>query len=332
MFQVMPKRIVCNYSFMQWIKSRESFVDAFIRLGSPRAHDVTLLDGLQSLPIEEQMQFRLDTKKDILLQNLATYKPSAIDLGSLTSSKLLPIMKHNKTFFKKSYSNFNIRNIKQTPMYIQIFNLKHLDYVISHDIFQNLALSCSLSDKFQQHNTQKGIEQTTKEMQSIVRELDATCYRRDFITMPYPKLKLTLSCFNRCPFLEKAIPDEKIVGSVVSMFHNFKPDLLVLKDTTGLLKASDMSRILNKCFDEGVKPDRVSMHFHELNGNERNVQSLINAALDLNVRTFEVSSLKTGGCAMRDNKLRLNSNIPLNVTYELFYKSIVERIVYEVSK
>lgn len=319
-----------NYmSFMQFVKSSERFSDAFFRLGCPKAHDITLHDGLQSLPLEEQYHFDVASKSELLYFNNANFRPSGIDMGSMTSSKLLPVMRKNATFFKKSYADFRKFGLKHTPLYIQIFDTKQLDYLISHDIFHSLAVSSSLSEDFQKHNTKGSIEETKKELERIVFELDMNCYQREVITMPYPKLKLTLSCFNTCPLQQKAIEDSKIVDYMSSYYHSLKPDILSLKDTTGLLKPKDMERILQKCFDQGVRPERLSMHFHNLQKQPDKVTALINSALDMKIRTYEVSSINSGGCPFNKNNL-LRNNIPTNLTYELFYKTLVDRILFDV--
>jgi hypothetical protein len=165
----------------------------------------------------------------------------------------------------------------------------------------------------------------------VVKELDYFCYNREVITMPYPKVKLSLNCFNHCPF-EGKLDELLIVDSIVEYYHKVKPDTLVLKDTCGLLSVQEMERILDKCFGQGVKPKRLSMHYHILprypmENAEARVSSLINHALDMEITTFEVSSLKTGGCPHR-----VSSTSPQNLNYELFYKTIVDRILLDVTK
>ena len=317
-----------HIAFMQFIKSSERFSDVFFRLGCPKAHDVTLHDGLQSLSLEEQHHFKVDDKKELLYFNNANFRPSGIDIGSMTSSKLLPVMRQKKTFFKKTYHDFRQFDRKHTPLYIQIFNTKHLDYLLSNDLHHGIAVSSSFSEKFQMHNTKTSLENTKKELQKIVLELDMNCYQREVITMPYPKLKLTLSCFNKCPFDQSIVEDQKIVDMISSYYFSLKPDILTLKDTTGLLEPRDLQRILQKCFDAGVRPERLSMHFHDILSKPDKLPALINTALDLKVRTFEVSSLKTGGCPFNKNKYV----VPNNLTYNLFYKTIVDRILVEAKK
>lgn len=319
----------CATTFLNFLKCREPYLDAFFKLGLPCAWDCTLNDGLQSLPLEEQSQFKLLDKSKILFENIGKHQPYAVDLGSLTDPKLLPVMKHNLRFFKKTQNDYMKIELRKPHGYIQIFNTMQLDHLINQDMFHFISMSASLSEEFQHHNTRMSRESQCNTIKKIVKELDSFCYNREVITMPYPKVKLTLSCFNICPF-EGKIDDQLIIDTVSTYYHTVKPDTLVLKDVTGLLTANDMERILTRCFDNHVSPTRVSMHFHELNHDgygETHVSNLINKALDMKVHIFEVSSIKTGGCPHKQT-----TKIPYNVTYELFYKTIVDRILQDVQK
>lgn len=321
----------CAQTFLSFIKRREPYIDTFFKLGMPKAWDCTLHDGVQSLAFEEQAQFKIADKSKLLFENIARYKPYAIDLGSFTSPKLLPVMANNIKFFKKTQEDYSRISLKKPNAYIHIFNTKQLDYLLNQNLFQCISMSSSLSEDFQQHNTQFSREAMKRNIYEVVRELDYFCYNREVITMPYPRVKLSLNCFTKCPF-GGFIDDKLIVDSIVEFYHKVKPDSLVLKDTCGLLEAKEMERILAKCFDQGVKPKRLAMHYHVLpskpiDNAEEHVSSLINQALDMGITTFEVSSLKTGGCPHK-----ISPKAPQNLTYDLFYKTIVDRILLDVTK
>lgn len=321
----------CAQTFLSFIKSREPYLDTFFKLGMPKAWDCTLHDGVQSLAFEEQAQFKIADKSKMLFENIARHKPYAVDLGSFTSAKLLPVMANNIKFFKKTQEDYTKIGLKKPNAYIHIFNTAQLDYLVNHDLFSYISMSSSFSEEFQHHNTKFSRETMKRNIFNIVKELDYFCYNREVITMPYPKVKLSLNCFNHCPF-EGKIDDLLITDTIVEFYHKVKPDTIVLKDTCGLLTQQDMERILDKCFSQGVKPKRLSMHYHILPSYpmekaENQVSSLINHALDMGITTFEVSSLKTGGCPHR-----LSSAAPQNLTYELFYKTLVDRILLDVTK
>ena len=49
---------------------------------------------------------------------------------------------------------------------------------------------------------------------------------------------------------------------------------------------------------------------------------------DKKINIFDVSKIKTGGCINNNNNnLISNKKIPTNLTYNLFYKSIVDYII-----
>jgi hypothetical protein len=103
---------------------------------------------------------------------------------------------------------------------------------------------------------------------------------------------------------------------------------LCLKDTCGTVVKSDFDYIINKCIENGVPSNKIALHLHVLNDSEENTVEIIHSALDKKINIFDVSKIKTGGCINNNNNnLISNKKIPTNLTYNLFYKSIVDYII-----
>lgn len=318
------KLVKCANTFFNFLRSRESYYDAFQRLGFPRAFDVTLKDSLQSLPFEEQQQFTDKTKNLIFHTNLRTYRPYASELGALTDAKLIPAMKDNFNYFKQTYNQLYHTGFKSTQPYIYVSNQKQLHLLMEHNLMHYLSFGISLTDSFQNHCTKQTVEQASDQLASMVRDLDLFCYKREVRTFPYPRIKLSVNCVAKCPF-EGTLDINRIVDSVAHYYHTIKPDLLCLKDTTGTLTPEELSIIVKKCLEQRVPSPRLGLHIHLLPNGEENAKALMNTALTNKVSTFDVSSFSVGGCP------RMHTNYPRNITYDFFYDTIVNRIMKDCS-
>ena len=88
---------------MKLTNKQPSFQNIYKQLGSPRPFDVSLRDGLQGLNKTQQKAFTLETKKFFFHKIVEDYNPIAIEVGSITSNKVLPIFKDSKELFQ--YTN-----------------------------------------------------------------------------------------------------------------------------------------------------------------------------------------------------------------------------------
>jgi len=67
---------------------------------------------------------------------------------------------------------------------------------------------------------------------------------------------------------------------------------------------------------------KLSLHLHDKPGKEDIVEQIIHTALDRKIINYDVSLLTTGGCSVTMKK----ENMSPNLSYELYYKSIVKYI------
>ena len=84
----------CALTFIELINSEKRLTNLFInKLLKVHAFDVTLRDGLQSLPLTEQHNCTIDTKKSIYNKIINKYNPKNIEIGSYVNNKILPVFK-----------------------------------------------------------------------------------------------------------------------------------------------------------------------------------------------------------------------------------------------
>jgi hypothetical protein len=151
------------------------------------------------------------------------------------------------------------------------------------------------------------------------------CYNREVITVPYPQIKLYINCFNTCPF-EGKLDNDYVIDEICYYYTYIKPDILCLKDTCGSISKNDFEYIIDKCVQNGIPISKIALHLHVLNDSKENTIEIINKALDKNINIFDISSMKTGEY-VKNSSFMSNINTPTNLTYELFYKTIVDYII-----
>ena len=316
---------VCSKTFKNWVNSNPKYLEKYTNIGVPKLFDITLKDGIQTLSLEEQYQFNINKKKEMLGTIIKKDNPFAIELGSLASPKILPIMKDTLQFYRYAYNYYNKSEIIKPYFFIYLYNEKHLDDLIGNNMFNNISLSTSLTDSFQYYSTRQTISQKKTELYNIIYKLNMYCYNREIITIPYPQIKLYINCFNTCPFDGK-LNNDFIVDEICKYYTYIKPDILCLKDTCGSISKNDFEYIIDKCIQNGINSSKIALHLHVLNGCEENTSEIINTALDNKISMFDISNMKTGEY-VKNTSFMSNINSPINLTYSLFYKTFADYII-----
>jgi hypothetical protein len=314
----------CSKTFQKWVTSKPKYLEKYISLGKPKLFDITLKDGLQSLSLEEQYQFNINKKKEMLETIIKKQNPFAIEIGAIASPKVLPIMKDTLHFYNYAYNYYNKNENIKPYFFIYLYNEKQFDTILDVNTFNNISLSTSLTNSFQYYSTRQTVSQKKQELNNIVYNLDLQCYNREIITIPYPQIKLYINCFNSCPFDGK-LNNDYVVDEICKYYTYIKPDILCLKDTCGNISEADFEYIIDKCIQNGINTNKLALHLHVLNNNQQNTISIINKAFDKKISMFDISNMKTGDY-IKNTIYMSNINNPTNLTYELFYKILVDKI------
>jgi len=296
---------ICNCSFELWLNSNVNYLSIYNSIGQPKAFDVTLRDGLQSINKDQIESYT--TKIKLMLYNLIIkkYKPIGIEIGSIVSPKVLPI-------FSDTIELFNISE-NYDSKYILIPNHSKLEKIKDIGCY-NISVITSVSNSFQMLNTKKNINTNKKEIIEIINKLNLEKIQK-------PKVKLYISCIDSCP-IEGHISHKFIIDEIKYYYDTCKPDKICLSDTCGNLLNENFIKIVDGAYSIGVPYEKISLHLHVDYNNITNTQQIIFSALDRKINEFDVSLLESGGCSVT-----MGSNTRPNLGYDLFYKSIVDYIL-----
>ena len=78
-------------SFIKNCMKNKVWINTYKCLGSPKPFDVTLRDGLQSLSSQDLKIFTFEHKIKMYKEIMKNHKSEQIEIGSITSKKVLPI-------------------------------------------------------------------------------------------------------------------------------------------------------------------------------------------------------------------------------------------------
>ena len=276
-----------------------------------RLFDTSLRDGIQcAIPHLYPLQRKIDIVYDITTQ----YCPTSIEIGSLVSPKILPIMEDTPILYTSVHSYLQNR-LKQSSsesttipdIYVLIPNSNKLIQAI-HQGITNFSFITSVSSSFQLKNTGKSIMHAKKDLENCFELLQKMIPNEDY------KTKLYISCISQCP-LEEQIDLSFIVKEIVEYHQRYPLDELCLSDTCGTLEFADFEYIISSIRCLNVPLQKISIHLHINPDRRENIQQILWYCFDNGVHQFDVSVLNEGGCSVTMK----NTQIYPNMNYEFFY-------------
>lgn len=295
----------CHETFTKWLYSNDDYLKLYNKI-NPRIFDVSLRDGLQSVDICEQQNYTTENKLKIYKNIIEMYNPNFIEVGSIVSNKILPIMSDSIEIYDKTWKS-------DTNNFLLLGSVSKLSNLINHKCY-NISLISSVSESFQLANTKKTLNQTKSEIFQIISKM------RTDQKIQNQRIKLYLSCIDQCPIAGK-IPLDFIANEIKYYTDICKPDIICLSDTCGNLSPDNFIKLLNMIDELCISCSKLSLHLHVNNDNLESVQKIFSTALDRNITEFDVSLLKTGGCSVT-----MGSKTKPNLSYELYYKLICDYI------
>ena len=150
--QITP--VFCHNPFVEWCSLNVKSTMLYNKLGCPEPFDVTLRDGLQSLSKEEQKIYTLEKKKEIYEKINLTYQPKNIEIGSIVSSRVLPMFSNTLELFSFVEKNKNKKKYNPTN-FILIPTAEKLLEVIDVPNLNNFSFITSVSESFQKKKYKK---------------------------------------------------------------------------------------------------------------------------------------------------------------------------------
>lgn len=282
-------------SFTLWLKSNSKYLQTYKKLGSPRPFDVSLRDGLQSSKefIETTYKFNM------FVRSCVQYNPQAVEIGSLVSPKILPILADSVELYKMAI------DVAPMPLYLLVPSSSKLD-VVTELGCSHISLITSVSEKFQLSNTRKTLNQVKSDIKYISSNFQG-------------KTKLYISCIDECP-LAGPIDHSHICDQILWYWSNCEIKNLCLSDTVGTLTQKSFVSIVDQLNHQGVPYESLSLHLHV--GKESDIIEIMGCALARGITGFDVSYLETGGCSVTMGKSRTKPNL----SYPLYYKGLAKYI------
>ncbi len=303
-------------NFIKWINQKEKRITNFLSMGSPIPFDVSLRDGIQSIPFEKQSEFTLNKKKEIFTNIMREYLPKHIEIGSIVSPSVLPIMKDSPELFKYGVKE-SAKYFRQPQLYMLIPNIKNLEKAMSINGLENFSFITSASNEFQMKNTRKNLLENKKEIFSMMDFLN-----NSHLVDKY-NVKLYISCINECPISGKL--ENFQVAEEILKYHHSGVGKICLSDTCGSLDHGDFKEIMYRVNHYGMPLNQFSLHLHVNPARVDNVKKIMFSAFDFGITNFDVSELSTGGCSVTMK----SQNICPNLSYDLYYETLAEYIEYK---
>ncbi len=281
---------------------------------NPILFDVSLRDGIQGL---DPYVWNTEKKKELFLSIFNKEIPSKIEVGSLVSEKVLPIMGDSIDIYNYVTDFLKIKNYCVNP-YMLVPNAKKLRQGLNYGI-NRFSFITSVSENFQKKNT----KMTLREIKDELAKMDNMLLTDSMREKKYSKLYI--SCIDECPIRGK-IPVSHIVNEIIEYNKNYSFDELCLSDTCGSLEFEDFHRIIDK-ISPFVPLSKISLHLHDSGKNPENLYDILFFCFNNRINKFDVSTVETGGCNVSMNG---RNNLP-NLNYEAFYRILDKYIERELS-
>jgi isopropylmalate/homocitrate/citramalate synthase len=268
----------------------------------PQLFDVSLRDGIQNAdPAVWTTNAKLETFRHILSKET----PQFMEIGSLVSPKILPIM--NDSLEIHSYAKTYVRMHRESydpRLYMLVPSLAKLQTAIHHGV-RNVSFITSVSSLFQTRNTTRNLEETKRELKQMERLVK---------NHPYLRTKLYVSCISECPIAGKQDMDY-ILRELLMYHYSYQFDELCMSDTCGTLSFDDYEYLVDTLIHFGVPPSKLSLHLHVSETNRDEIRKILWHSFQKKICKFDVSMVETGGCSVT---MRPDQRLP-NLSYDLFY-------------
>ena len=299
----------CSQQTLKNIQSTPTFRELYNKL-NPILCDVSLRDGLQNA---KPANYPIEYKKKVFQNIIETEHPAKIEVGSLASYRILPIMKDSVEMYNYAVEHVNKNNLNM-DVYILVPSLSKLNLALKNKI-KNMSFITSVSNAFQLRNTCRTLDTTKKEFTEIMERLDnVECNK-----------KLYISCIDHCPITGR-IDREHIINELVYYNTNYDFDEICLSDTCGNLSFENLFYIIEKITYLGISVNKLSLHLHISNENMDNTKKILKYCFDNEINKFDISVLNTGGCSITIENKKILPNLSYGVFYSILYEYIYEKI------
>jgi hydroxymethylglutaryl-CoA lyase len=296
---------------------------------APILTDVSLRDGIQ---YADASYYSTPQKRDIFHTILFQENPQHMEIGSLVSSKILPIMSDSLEIHKyaakeewlidrqitidlfedgkKSVLPKNAEK-PEKRYFLLIPSLGKLPLALKSGV-KHFSFTTSVSESFQQKNVRRSLEETKSAFSDMFIQYPILC---EFYK------KLYISCIRECPIAGR-IDVDWIVKEILHYHTKYPFDEICLSDTCGTLTYDEFQYIVETVKIFGLPFSKLSLHLHVDKDNLASVASILRYCFKNEIRKFDVSLLSIGGCSVTLSKEKSHPNL----SYDQFYTILAKYI------
>jgi len=233
-------------------------------------------------------------KKTKYINSLLKVGFDTIDFGSFVSPKAIPQMADTKEVIGSL--EFGVSNSKLLAI---IANLRGAEEAAVFDQITFLGFPFSVSETFQQRNTNSSIEESLKR----VEEIQNLCINKN------KKLVIYISMAFGNPYGD--LYDEDIVFNWVEKLVELDIETISLADTVGVA-APEQVYDMTSYLVESLPSTEIGVHLHST---FENWQEKLDGAIKAGCKRFDGALKGIGGCPMADDELVGNMNTEWMINY-----------------
>lgn len=208
-----------------------------------------------------------------------------IDFGSFVSPKAIPQLRDTAEVLGKL-------NLDQTPSKLLaiVANVRGAEDAVKYDEITYLGFPFSVSETFQQRNTNSSREESVK----TTEHLQELCVKH------HKKLVVYLSMAFGNPYGDKW--DAEIVANWAKVIADLGIEIISLADTVGLAKPADISYLFKYIRNE-LSQTEIGIHLH---CRSNDWEEKVSAAFNGGCKRFDGALKGFGGCPMAGDTLTGN--------------------------
>jgi len=233
-------------------------------------------------------------KKIEYINSLLKVGFDTVDFGSFVSAKAIPQMADSAEVVRSLESG-----VGKTKLLAIVANQRGAEDALVFDQITYLGFPFSVSETFQQRNTNSSIEESLKR----VEEIQNLCINKN------KKLVIYISMAFGNPYND--LYDEDIVFNWVEKLVELDIEIISLADTVGVASPEQVYDMTSYLV-ESLPTTEIGVHLHST---IENWQQKLDAAVKAGCKRFDGALKGIGGCPMANDELVGNMNTEWMINY-----------------
>lgn len=240
------------------------------------------------------------------IQSLLDVGFDTIDAGSFVSPKAIPQMRDTAAVLDRLD-----RSHSATRILTIVANRRGAQEACLHPVVDYLGFPLSLSETFQQRNTNQSIAEALR----LVEDIHQICVGSNKVLVTY----LSMGFGN--PYGDPYSPEQ--VAKMVKALQSIGVSIISLADTIGMATPQEIGTLFS-----GLRQDFPSLETGvHLHASASSAASKIQAALGAGCRRMDGALLGFGGCPMAEDELV--GNIPTEVLLDTLEKNSIDYPIHQ---